>query len=112
MLVVGWMAASECGALFGVAEIVDEIAHLGYPPYFRYLLAAAKIAEAAGLTLRVSARLREWAYAGAAFELLAAAASYATVEGFGSGSFAPPLGFLGLLGASYDVRQANRLVAQ
>jgi hypothetical protein len=49
-----------------VAEMFD---HLGFPAYFRVQLSLAKLVGVVLLLAPVPARLKEWAYAGFAFDL-------------------------------------------
>ena len=49
--------------------VAEAFARLGFPDYFRAELAWAKILGAVLLLAPVSARLKEWAYAGFAFTL-------------------------------------------
>ncbi len=59
------------------------IAHLGYPAYFGLLLAAFKVKGSFGLILPiVKGRLKEWIYAGFAFDFFFAFASLLIVDGF------------------------------
>ncbi|MDT3403387.1 DoxX family protein [Mucilaginibacter terrae] len=46
--------------------------HIGFPAYFRIELAVAKLIGAVVLLAPVSARLKEWAYAGFAFTFISA----------------------------------------
>lgn len=49
-----------------------QFAHLGFPPFFQVELAILKLAGVFVLLVRVSKRLKEWAYAGFLFNLLTA----------------------------------------
>lgn len=87
--VVGWvvlglfsllMAFSGAAYLAGSESMVEGFQHLGYPDYFRPLLGVAKLlGVAALLTPRVPDVLREWAFAGFGFTLIAAAISHGAV---------------------------------
>ena len=58
--------------------------HLGYPDYFRILLTVFKVIGSLGLLLPfVHGRIKEWVYAGFAFDFIFAAASHTAVDGFG-----------------------------
>src|SRR5262252_7058298 len=76
-------------------EVVAIMEHLGYPLYFVTILGFWKVLG--GLTLLAPRlpRLKEWAYAGAIFELTGAAASH-TAAGDGAGMAAVPLVFVAL----------------
>ena len=65
------------------AIAVAGIRHLGYPDYFRTLLTVFKVAGAAVLILPfIKSRLKDWAYAGFAFSMIAAFVSLCLVDGF------------------------------
>jgi hypothetical protein len=54
---------------------------LGYPDYFAYALIGCKIIGATALMIpKLPAKLREWAYAGLAFNLIFAAISHMVVD--------------------------------
>lgn len=79
----------------------DGIKHLGYPVYFGNALVVFKILGA--LTLIIPAmpkRLKEWAYAGFAFDFIFASISHFAVDGIGFDGFMPLI-FLGILFGSY-----------
>ena len=72
------MLGSAFAYLTGAPVIVEAFHHLGYPDYFRVGLGVAKILGALALVLPfVPATLREWAYAGFVFTMVAAACSHA-----------------------------------
>ena len=80
----------------------DGISHLGYPEYFGNALVVFKVLGA--LTLIIPAmpkRLKEWAYAGFAFDFIFASISYFAIEGVVGLSFFPLI-FLGILALSYN----------
>jgi hypothetical protein len=80
----------------GVKMIVD----LGYPAYFATMLSLAKALGAIALVYRRFPVLTEWAYAGFAFDFVAAGWSMVAVgAGWGSLAFVAP--FLLVLFASY-----------
>lgn len=80
---------------------VAGIRHLGYPDYFRIMLTVFKIAGAAALILPfISPRIKEWAYAGFAFNLISAFVSHWAVDGLGGQTFFP-LFILAILAVSY-----------
>jgi hypothetical protein len=55
------------------------MAELGYPAYFVTILGVWKVLGALAIVTPRFPRLREWAYAGIAFDLIGAAASHAAV---------------------------------
>jgi hypothetical protein len=71
-------------ALTGHTELAKEgIRHLGYPQYFGVLLNIFKVIGAIVLVVPgLPSRIREWAYAGFAFDFLFAALSLWIVDGF------------------------------
>lgn len=80
----------------------DGLHHLGYPLYFGTALAVFKVLGT--LTLMIPAapkRLKEWAYAGFAFDFIFASISHFVIDGFGFDGFMP-LVFIGILFASYN----------
>ncbi|PTB91549.1 DoxX family protein [Marivirga lumbricoides] len=89
-------------ALTSQTEFAKEgIRHLGYPEYFGVLLAILKVAGAIVLILpMISARIKEWAYAGFAITIIAAAVSHWAVDGFG-GQTIFPIVFFAILATSY-----------
>jgi len=88
-------------ALTSHTEMAREgIRQLGYPAYFGTMLAIFKVAGAVVLMFpQFSRRLREWAYAGFAFDFIAACISNAVVFGFGPAT--SPFIALLILGISY-----------
>ena len=89
-------------ALTSQTELAKEgIRHLQYPEYFGNALVVFKVLGAiALLILQVPERIKEWAYAGFAFDFIFASISHFSTGGTG---FMPvfPLIFLGILAASY-----------
>ena len=66
------------------------ISHLGYPEYFRNILTVFKVLGALGLLLPfVKGRVKEWVYAGFAFDFVFAFISLAAVDGFKGLTFFP-----------------------
>jgi DoxX-like family len=78
-------------ALTSQTEMAKEgIRHLGYPAYFGVVLTVFKVLGALAITIpTIPARLKEWAYAGLAFDFIFAFISYSVVEGFGGLTFFP-----------------------
>jgi uncharacterized protein YjeT (DUF2065 family) len=89
-------------ALTGHTEMAKAgIMHLGYPDYFRVFLNVMKVLGAIALVVPfVPKLLKEWAYAGFTFSLLAATFSHYMVDGLGPETFFP-LVILSILGISY-----------
>ena len=79
----------------------EGIRHLGYPEYFGTMLVFFKVAGALALVLpKVPNRIKEWAYAGFAFDFIAASVSHYSIDGIGAQSFFPLI-VLGILAVSY-----------
>jgi len=79
----------------------EGIRHLGYPQYFGNLLVVFKILGSLALIIpQVPARIKEWAYAGFAFDFIFAFASHWAVDGLGGLTFFPLL-VLAVLIVSY-----------
>lgn len=94
------MTFSAAMYLVGPPPIVAVFHHLGYPDYFRVALAVAKLLGIATILVGGRApRLREWAYAGFTFDLIAAAVSHAAIGEAGP-AFAPLIA-LSLMLCSY-----------
>jgi len=89
-------------ALTSQTQLAKEgISHLGYPAYFGNMLVVFKVAGALALMIpQVPRRVKEWAYAGFAFDFIAAAVSLTAVDGVGFLTFFPLI-FLVLLILSY-----------
>jgi hypothetical protein len=94
------------GALFLASppKVLETIHALGYPDYVARLLGVAKLLGVAALWLPVSARVREWAYAGFVFNLLGAVVSHLAGPGPRWHAFQPMLPLV-LLTLSYLLRQ-------
>jgi hypothetical protein len=97
------MAASGVAYLANGPPAVIAVHELGYPLYFVKLLGFAKILGALALVGPHVRVLREWAYAGFVFDLIAAAVSHAAT---GDAGHVPlPVAMLALLFASYSLRR-------
>ena len=72
-------------ALTSHTEMAKEgIRHLGYPDYFGTALVVFKVGGALILMIpMVPKRVKEWAYAGFAFDFIFASISHWAVDGFG-----------------------------
>lgn len=90
-------------ALTSQTELAKEgIRHLGYPAYFGNALVVFKILGVLALVIpKIPNRVKEWAYAGFAFDFIFACISHWAVDGFGAQTIFPLL-FLGILIASYN----------
>ena len=68
----------------------EGIRHLGYPDYFGPMLTGFKVLGTLVLILpQVHSRVKEWAYAGLAFDFIAAFISIAVIDGISAVTFFP-----------------------
>ena len=83
-------------------ELAKEgIRHLGYPTYFGNALVIFKVLGALVLIIaQIPKRIKEWAYAGFAFDFIFASISHGAIDGMNFQTFFPLI-FLGLLVISY-----------
>jgi hypothetical protein len=89
-------------ALTSNSELAKQgISHLGYPDYFRVMLTFFKVIGAVILLLPVfKGRIKEWAYAGFAFNFISAAVSHLVVDGFDAQTIVPLVALV-ILAVSY-----------
>lgn len=89
-------------ALTSQTELAKKgISSLGYPEYFGNALVVFKILGALALIIpKTPARVKEWAYAGFAFDFLFACISHWCVEGFSFQAIFPLI-ILAILAVSY-----------
>jgi uncharacterized membrane protein YphA (DoxX/SURF4 family) len=91
-------------------HVLESLSQLGYPAYLALLLGAWKLLGAIAISAPGLARVKEWAYAGMAFDLTGAAFSHVSV-GDSAGKVATPLVLLGLVIASWALRPASRTLS-
>ena len=86
-------------ALTSQTELAKEgIRHLGYPEYFGNALVVFKILGVLALVLpQVPKRIKEWAYAGFAFDFIFASISHGAVDGINAQTFFPMIIFAVLI---------------
>jgi len=108
-VILYWISTGFIALLEGVipvftsqSEMAKEgIRHLGYPEYFGNVLVVFKILGVLALVLpNIPRRVKEWAYAGFAFDFLFAAISHGIVDGLIGQTFFPII-VLGVLIISY-----------
>lgn len=89
-------------ALTSQTKLAKEgIKHLGYPEYFGDALVIFKVLGVLALIIpKVPTRIKEWAYAGFAFDFIFAAISHGAVDGINFQTFFPFI-ILGILLLSY-----------
>ena len=79
----------------------EGIKHLGYPLYFGNALVVFKVLGALVLIIpKVPPRIKEWAYAGFAFDFIFACISHWAIDGFGFEAIFPLI-ILAILIVSY-----------
>jgi hypothetical protein len=88
-------------------EVIETLAHLGYPPYFGVVIGFWKVAGAVAIVAPRLPRLKEWAYAGIIFDLTGAIVSH-LASGDGVVATIGPLAFIGMTVASWYLRPADR----
>ena len=71
------LTGSGLAHLTHVEFIAESMAELGYPPYLLTILGTAKLLGIVALLAPGRPLLKEWAYAGFAFNLIGATASHA-----------------------------------
>lgn len=106
IIIALWEAVMPLGTwIFAPEYMTFGTLALGYPDYFAYSLAIAKVLGVIAITYpKTPAKLREWAYAGLSFTLLFASLSHAWVDK-NIGYMIMPLAFLGILAVSYIYNQ-------
>jgi hypothetical protein len=89
-------------ALTSKTELAKEgIRHLGYPEYFGNALVVFKVLGVLALVIpQIPKRVKEWAYAGLAFDFIFASISHGAVDGMNVQTIFP-LFVLGILAVSY-----------
>jgi hypothetical protein len=93
--------------LAGVEAAAAGLAQLGYPPYLISILGVWKVLGALAILAPRLPRLKEWAYAGIAFDLTGAVASHAAV-GDPAQKLIAPVVLLGITAASWALRPPSR----
>jgi hypothetical protein len=83
-----------------VPDALTFMHHLGYPNYFSQFLGVAKVLGIIAILIPGFPRIKEWAYAGLAYDLIGATYSQLATDGFQPGIFFMALPLL-FLAASY-----------
>ncbi|MEO8552862.1 MAG: DoxX family protein [Kofleriaceae bacterium] len=109
-VVVFVLCSGGAAQLFHQHDTVANVLALGYPLYFVTLLGALKLAGGIVIALPGLPRLKEFAYAGAVFDLGGAAYSHAAA-GTGIRHVVVPALFALLALGSWAIRPANRRLA-
>jgi hypothetical protein len=102
--------AMTAGGLADLARpdaILTTISKLGYPTYFLTIIGVAKLLGVAAITVPGLPRLKEWAYAGFAIDLIGATWSHLAV-GDPPAEVAPAVALLVVTFASWWLRPDDR----
>ena len=99
-LLIAQLVVSASLLIIRPTMVTTVVRHLGYPDYFPIYLGIAKALAAVAIAQAWSATLREWAYAGVTFDLLAASLSQLAVHDSGK-EVAGPLVIMSLVVISY-----------
>lgn len=100
VLLILLMLSSAIPSLLNSKQAVDFMKHMQYPFYFAHFLAVAKLLGIVALLVPGFPRIREWAYAGFTFDLIAALYSFIALGDPASSYMLFPLFFL-ILAVSY-----------
>ena|ERR1700758_3006622 len=99
-ILLALMLWSAIGSFMDNPEGAKMMNDMGYKPYVFHLLAVAKVLGIIAILIPGFPRLKEWAYAGFAFDLIGATYSmYAS--GMPPANWAPMFIFLAILACSY-----------
>jgi hypothetical protein len=91
-----WISTGLFAALMMFSAIPDIIltadakafiGHLGYPDYFICFIGVAKALGSIAIVIPGYPRIKEWAYAGLFYDLIAAVVSQLATDGFAPGIF-------------------------
>ena len=100
-------AGSGLMNLMSPPELLESMAHLGFPAWFPRWLGAWKLLGAAVLIAPGLARFKEWATAGFVVAMTSACVAH-LAAGDGLDKALPPLVLLGLALGSWALRPADR----
>jgi len=106
-VVVFELVAGSVWNLLQIEWVRVQFNHLGYPPYFAYILGVWHLGAAAAIIAPKFPRLKEWAYAGSFFLWSGAVASH-MLAGDGVNAWLVPLMFATFGIVSWALRPANR----
>lgn len=106
VLFCAMMAMSVVMYFQGPKQVIEGFAHLGYPPYFRFLLGTAKGLGVLALLVPGFAILKEWAYCGFTITLISAAVSHLASGDSPTQVIGPIVGLV-ILGVSYVLRRGS-----
>lgn len=107
IVIVFELIAGSAWNLLTIDWVEAQLAHLGYPDYFAYLLGVGHFLAAVAIIVPGFRLIKEWAYAGI-FLLWSGAVVSHLALGDGLVSWGPPLMFLAFAVASWALRPADR----
>ena len=80
IIFAGFMMFSAIPDILKVPSAIDLVStHLSYPPYFLVFIGIAKLLGSIALLIPGFPRIKEWAYAGLTYDLIAATFSFIAV---------------------------------
>lgn len=82
VLFAGLMTMSAIPNIISEKEAVKFITDLGYPEYFIPFIGVAKLLGSIAILIPGIRKMKEWAYAGLFFDLIAATYSLVAINGF------------------------------
>ncbi|MBL7890726.1 MAG: DoxX family protein [Bacteroidia bacterium] len=102
-LFAAFMAFTAIPDILKTPETVEFIKLLGYPEYFIPFIGVAKLVGSIAILIPQFKKIKEWAYAGLAFDLIGAMYSVITVHGFDPGmTFMIPIFALMIISYIYN----------
>jgi DoxX-like family len=107
VIIVFELVAGSMWNLLQIEWVRLQLNHLGYPPYFAYILGVWHIGGAAAIIAPRFPRLKEWAYAGCFFLWSSAVASH-LLAGDGVQLWVVPLMFATFAIGSWALRPVER----
>ena len=100
VLFAGFMIFSAIPDMLCIQQAIDFITKLGYPVYFIPFIGVAKLLGSIAILIPGYPRIKEWAYAGLIYDLIAAMYS-SMATGETPSNYLPMLIFIALAFASY-----------
>ncbi|CAN5871395.1 DoxX family protein [soil metagenome] len=91
-------------------DAVTLMTHIGYPLYFIPFIGVAKLLGSVAILIPGFPRIKEWAYAGLAFDLIGATYSVTAVEGFSSSTLFMILPFTFLILSYSFYHKRNKMM--
>ncbi len=80
ILFAALMLMTAVQSIINGPDSVKFMTHLGYPPYFNQYLGCLKVLGVIAILVPGFPRIREWAYAGFAFDLISAVFSFIAIK--------------------------------